>query len=37
LSGRLSDHRTALKEHAFEIYQDEERGEFVVIEARKSA
>jgi hypothetical protein len=32
---RLSTLRDALREEGFEIYQDEERGEFTFIEARE--
>jgi Hypothetical methyltransferase len=35
LSGRLSRLRKIIKERGFEIYSDEERGDFTFIEARK--
>jgi hypothetical protein len=35
LSGRLSRLREIIKERGFEIYSDEERGDFTFIEARK--
>jgi SAM-dependent methyltransferase len=35
LSGRLSKLRQVMKEHGFEIYEDEEKGDFTFIEARK--
>ena len=35
LSGRLSRLREIIKERGFEIYSDEERGDFAFIEARK--
>jgi ribosomal RNA-processing protein 8 len=35
LSARLSELRTIIKEQGFEIYSDEERGNFTFIDARK--
>jgi hypothetical protein len=35
LKGRLSNLRDAIKEQGFEIYSDEERGDFTFIEARE--
>jgi hypothetical protein len=35
LSSRLSELRNVIKEQGFEIYEDEERGDFTFIEARK--
>ena len=35
LKGRLSKLRDVLKEQGFEIYTDEERGDFTFIEARE--
>jgi hypothetical protein len=34
-NGRLSTLREVLKEEGFEIYQEEERGDFTFIEARE--
>ena len=33
--GRLSRLRDVIKEHGFEIYNDEQRGDFTFIEARE--
>ena len=35
LSARLSELRNVIKDQGFEIYSDEERGDFTFIEARK--
>jgi putative methyltransferase len=35
VKGRLSSLRQAIKEQGFEIYTDEERGDFTIIEARE--
>ena len=35
LKGRLSKLRDLIGEHGFEIYSDEEKGEFIFIEARE--
>ncbi|MGB8035353.1 MAG: hypothetical protein WCF03_16195 [Nitrososphaeraceae archaeon] len=35
LSKRLSELRNVIKDHGFEIYSDEERGDFTFIEARR--
>jgi hypothetical protein len=36
MSGRLRELRNVIKEQGFEIYSDQEKGDFTFIEARKS-
>jgi hypothetical protein len=35
MKGRLSNIRDIIKQQGFEIYEDEERGDFTFIEARE--